>query len=306
MNKNGKIYCLINKETNEVRYVGFTRSSLNTRFSQHKHEALKRNTLSHVYNWFREMVKDNNIPIIKLLEDGIPINLWEERENYWINKFENLTNQKSGGNGVHLNTNSSGRISSINSKKKIVLQIDDNMNIIKEWNSSVEAEIFFNKKHTGNIFSSIKNRSKAFGFYWFKKEKFKNIIPERKLEKKVFLYCLYTNKLIKEYKSKKKLANDFCVAPSLINQAIKNNSIFKDFYYLRESDCENLENNYPAKKKIYQNNGKYYNNFNLLYKDSDFKYCLEYYKKIKENFEVKIITNEIISILTSSNGSQRC
>jgi hypothetical protein len=303
MNKNGKIYCLINKKTNEVRYVGFTRSSLNTRFSQHKHEALKRNTLSHVYNWFREIVKDNNTPIIKLLEDRIPIHLWEERENYWINKFKNLTNQKAGGNGVHLNTNSNGRISSINSKKKIVFQIDDNMNIIKEWSSSVEAEIFFNKKHTGNIFSSIKNGSKAFGFYWSKKENFKNTIPERKLEKKVFLYCLYTNKLIKEYKSKKELANDFCVAPSLINQAIKNNSIFKDFYYLRESDCENLENNYPVKKKIYQNNGKYYNNFNLLYKDSDFKYCLEYYKKIKEKFEVKIITNEIINILTFNKST---
>ncbi len=55
--KNGKVYCLKDPITFEIKYIGFTRSTLSTRFSQHKHEALKKNTLSHCYNWFRKMCK---------------------------------------------------------------------------------------------------------------------------------------------------------------------------------------------------------------------------------------------------------
>ena len=120
---NGKIYCLRDMRNNEIRYVGFTRSTIKTRFSQHKHEALKRNTLSHVYNWFRSCKKDGILPTIELLEENIPLDKWGEKENYWINKFDNLTNQKSGGNGVHHNTNGSGRISSIDNKKKASLKM---------------------------------------------------------------------------------------------------------------------------------------------------------------------------------------
>ena len=297
---NGKIYCLRDMRNNEIRYVGFTRSTIKTRFSQHKHEALKRNTLSHVYNWFRSCKKDGILPTIELLEENIPLDKWEEKENYWINKFDNLTNQKSGGNGVHHNTNGSGRISSIDSKKKAIIQVDSKGNFIKKWSSSVEAETYFNGKHTGNIFSSIDNGSKAFGFYWVKESKYiKGFIPERKLEKKVYLYCLYTNNLIKEYSSISELSKEIGCNNSNIIQAIKQNIVLKDFYYVKYNKDEN--NIFPKKRPIFLNNGVYYNNFNKLYKEGNFKLGLGSIKKIKNNFLVENITDEIINKIRSNN-----
>lgn len=290
---NGKIYCLKDPTNNEIKYIGFTRSTLGTRFSQHKHEALKRNTLSHVYNWFRNCINNGNLPIIELLEENIHVEKWEERENFWIKNFSNLTNIKPGGNGVHLNTNLSGRQRSIDAKSKSVIQADENGKFIKEWKSSVEAEKYLNSKHTGNIFSSIKNGSKAFGYYWFKSENFiEGIIPERKLEKKVNLYCLYTNKLLKKYDSLSELSKDIkCNMPNII-QSIKKNLVLMNYYYAK---YENEDNDiFPKKRDIFTYNNKYYNTFNELFRDNEFKFGLGYYKKIKNDFIIKNITEEII------------
>ena len=300
---NGKIYCLKDPKSNEVKYVGFTRSTIKTRFSQHKHEALKRNKLSHVYNWFRKCSKEGYLPVIELLEDGISKDKWEEKENFWIKKFTNLTNIKSGGAGVHINTNSSGRQMSINAKKKSVVQCDENGNIIKIWDSSVEAEKHYNSdnKHTGNIFSSIKNGSKAFGYYWFKSKNFKNgFIPERKLEKNVYLYCLYTNELIRKYNSLSDLSKEMKCTSSSIVQAIKKNLVFMNFYYVKYANKN--DNIYPEKRDVFMCNDKYYNNFNELFRDNDFKFGLGYYKKIKDKFIVKELTSEIIKKLRSNKN----
>ena len=297
---NGKIYCLKDPMTNEVRYVGFTRSTLKTRFSQHKHEALKRNKKTHVYNWFRNCVLTIGIPYIELLEENISVEKWEEKENYWISKFTNLTNQNEGGCGVHLNTNGKGRASSIDNKKKAIVQVSSDGKLIKEWPSSVEAEIFYKGKHTGNIFSSIDNGSKAFGFYWFKKEKYKEgFIPTRKLEKPIFLYCLFTNKLIKKYEISKDLSREFNCVQSIMNQALNKNLVFMNLYYLRRSEDKNI--NFPEKRRIYTLNNKYYNKFSDLYNDNEFKYGYAQHRKDSESYLVKEITKEIIQKLRLSN-----
>ena len=223
-----------------------------------------------------------------------------QKQKINFSKFTNLTNQNEGGCGIHLNTNGKGRASSIDNKKKAVVQVSSDGKFIKEWPSSVEAEIFYNKRHTGNIFSSIDNGSKAFGFYWFKKSKYiKEFIPERKLEKKVYLYCLYTNNLIKEYSSISELSKEIGCNNSNIIQAIKQNIVLKDFYYVKYNKDEN--NIFPKKRPIFLNNGVYYNNFNKLYKEGNFKLGLESIKKIKNNFLVENITDEIINKLRSNN-----
>ena len=62
------------------------------------------------------------------------------------------------------------------------------------------------------------------------------------------------------------------------------------------------ENNiFPKKRPIFLNNGVYYNNFNKLYKEGNFKLGLESIKKIKNNFLVENITDEIINKLRSNN-----
>ena len=127
----------------------------------------------------------------------------------------------------------------------------------------------------------------------------KGFIPERKLEKKVYLYCLYTNNLIKEYSSVSELSKEIGCNNSNIIQAIKQNIVLKDFYYVKYNKDEN--NIFPKKRPIFLKNGVYYNNFNKLYKEGNFKLGLESIKKIKNNFLVENITDEIINKLRSNN-----
>jgi hypothetical protein len=299
--KNGKVYCLKDPITFEIKYIGFTRSTLSTRFSQHKHEALKKNTLSHCYNWFRKCVNNGKMPIIELLEDNISINKWGEREQYWINQYNNLTNQKNGGCGVHLNTNSCGRIRSIDAKKLTIIQLSLDGIYIKEWNSIIDAEKNLIGKYTGNIYRAIKTKSTALGFLWIFKQDYNNdkIYNFKGIHwKKVYLFCVYTKKLIKEYTTSIELSKDFCVSPSTITQAIKNNLIFKNIYFIR---TDNDTKDSPKPNNIYEYNSNYYTSFNELYKCEKLPYSIGYQKQRKTSYLVKDITYEILQILKEKN-----
>lgn len=87
------IYTLSDPNTNEVRYVGKT---INTkrRYKQHLYD--KRQT-SHKHSWIISLKKIGLKPIMKIIEECN--DNWEEREIYWISKYNNLTNHKLGGNG---------------------------------------------------------------------------------------------------------------------------------------------------------------------------------------------------------------
>lgn len=88
------IYTLSDPDTNEVRYVGKT---INTkrRYKQHLYD--KRQT-SHKHSWITSLKKIGLKPIMIIIEECSSDN-WEEREIYWISKYNNLTNNKLGGNG---------------------------------------------------------------------------------------------------------------------------------------------------------------------------------------------------------------
>lgn len=300
---NGKIYCLKNPTTFEVKYIGFTRSTLNTRFSQHKHEALVKNRLSHVYNWFRSCVENyNKLPLIELLESNISLDKWEERESFWINSYSNLTNQKPGGAGVHLNTNQEGRIRSIESKKIPIIQTDLKGNFIKEWSSIIEAEKSLLGKHTGNIFRAVRDKSTALNCLWIPKESYTKEpvkVFKGKHWKPCYLYCLYTHELLKTYDTSKELSKEFQCTAATITQAVNKNLIFKDLYYVR---FENNNSNPPKSKDIFLNEGKYFNNFNQLYLEStNLPNSLGYYKNIKSTFKVSNITEDIVRSLRETS-----
>lgn len=298
--KIGKIYCLKDPITLEIKYIGFTRNTINTRFSQHKHEALKKNTLSHCYNWFRMCVKNGKLPIISLIEDNVPLNKWAEREQYWIDKYNNLTNQKSGGNGVHLNTNSIGRTRSIDAKKLSIMQLTLDGKFIKEWDSIIEAEKNIIGHYTGNIYRAASNYSTAFGFIWILKQEYdeKNTYSfVGKHWSNIYLYCVYTLKLIRFYNKASDLVKDLSITPSLITQAIKKNLILKKLYFIRNSD--NILNP-PKPNTIYTYNNNYYTSFNELYKNEHLPYSLGYQKQRRNNYKVIDITDEIIQKLKNN------
>jgi hypothetical protein len=95
------IYTLSHPITNEVRYVGKT-INVKRRYKQHLYD--KRN--SHKACWVKSLKNEGLKPIMTIVETCS--NNWQEREIYWINQFDNLTNLKEGGGVDYNRTTSEG------------------------------------------------------------------------------------------------------------------------------------------------------------------------------------------------------
>lgn len=91
-----KIYTLKDPFTNEIRYVGKTKYSLNDRLCKH----LITYERNHRANWIRKILKQGKKPIIELVEE-VDERDWKFWEKYWIEQFRqwgfNLTNATEGG-----------------------------------------------------------------------------------------------------------------------------------------------------------------------------------------------------------------
>ena len=94
-----KIYALIDPRNDEVRYIGWTHLSLTERFKNHL-KSVRAGHKTHKCNWFRNLINEDLLPIIKTIEENIYRNR-VEREQYWISYYgrENLTNGTDGGEG---------------------------------------------------------------------------------------------------------------------------------------------------------------------------------------------------------------
>lgn len=95
------IYCL--KDTNgNIRYVGKT-NNIKRRLQSHISEAKKIKGKRYVLNWISSLIKNNQKPILEVLEECNELN-WQEREIYWINYYRsinpNLCNICDGGIGA--------------------------------------------------------------------------------------------------------------------------------------------------------------------------------------------------------------
>jgi hypothetical protein len=50
-------------------------------------------TIKQKCNWLRKLLSENNRPIINIIEE-CDINIWQEREIYWIDKIKPFCNHK--------------------------------------------------------------------------------------------------------------------------------------------------------------------------------------------------------------------
>lgn len=238
--KTYKIYCLKNPENNEIRYIGVTTLKyLSSRLSQHWYNA-KNNYQTHVAKWIRKI---NQKPIIELIEICNKNN-WEEKEKYWISYYNNLTNIHSGGKGVVINRNKSSIERSAQAHEIKIVQLNDDGELIKIWNSLKEACLHFKAKSLSSISNVLNNNygvKKAFGYQWFyysdyinnnyKLRTYDSKVNYNNIQK-VYLYDKYNN-FIKEYLSLNLLSKDLNCAYTSARKALKNNRLLYKKYIIR-------------------------------------------------------------------------
>jgi excinuclease UvrABC nuclease subunit len=90
------IYKLIDPRNDEVRYVGKT-INIKNRYKQHLYDKRK----SHKASWVQSLRQIKLKPKLDILEICNENN-WKDREKYWINQFNNLTNLKEGGGSDYI------------------------------------------------------------------------------------------------------------------------------------------------------------------------------------------------------------
>jgi len=299
----GKIYSLSDPFTLEVRYIGFTRSTISTRYSQHKHEAIKKKKLSHLYNWFRVCIDKGKLPLVEVKEDNIPIEKWQEREQHWIDQYGNLTNQKKGGCGVHLNTNKKGRLRSIEAKRIEIIQLDLNGNYLKSWSSMRNVERHFSGKNTGLLAKASKTMGTAYGYLWVRGDEYdsnKVYLPKNKVKIEIFLFCAFTRKFIKRYNCKADLDRELDFGTS--TACLRNNLLLRNTYYIRDSIVDNLVP--PTPTDVYLFNKKYYTTYTILCRENNIQNKL-HNVKFKKSLITKAVTEEMIQQLRLSFKNRR-
>lgn len=188
------IYSLSDPFTGEIKYVGKTNGSLTRRINQHLCSQNLQNK-SHTIYWLKQLKSNNARPIIEDLEI-CSLDVWQEREIYWIEQCRQwgfkLTNTTIGGDvgclGYKHTEEAKKRIGILNSRPKSkewienaaiamrkrvakeVYQYDFDGKLIKIWSSLFEICNFLgdetlSKRKNISACCYGKRRS-AYGFIW--------------------------------------------------------------------------------------------------------------------------------------------
>lgn len=178
-----KIYVLKDPRNDQIRYVGVTNSALNQRLSQHINAA-KNNEMRHVCKWINVLLRLNLRPVIQQIDEVDKEN-WQEWEVFYITYYKkigcNLTNIDKGGNGV-VTTEKRSKSSMLRSSekhKKPVYQLNEKLEIIKEWKSVTDACKELGYKHT-NISNALCYKRAAYGYLWCRVSEYANYKPKSK------------------------------------------------------------------------------------------------------------------------------
>lgn len=89
----------------EVKYIGFTYTTLENRLKEHIKHSKNLKKHSHKIHWFRSLMSANLTPMLELIEtlEGCREDAYE-REQYWISHFRStgsmLVNSTDGGPGI--------------------------------------------------------------------------------------------------------------------------------------------------------------------------------------------------------------
>lgn len=230
-----------------IRYVGVTTCKLSQRLSGHKYYALHKDKRSTpVHKWmFSEYTLGNTIIITQI--DTCNVDKWEKTEQYWISEYRKqgykLLNIQKGGAGVITKDmrNKDGLQRSIDAHKCPVYALDDNLNIVMEFNSAIEAVRYFGGKSRTAVTNAISHNvktKKSFGYYWVKQSEYKtgnyyvNTTPN--FEGRGIKVYRFNKKgvLIETYESCRDFARKCNIRnESAMKRAVKNKSIYLDSFW---------------------------------------------------------------------------
>lgn len=154
--KTGIIYIIRNKINSKV-YIGQTTSDVATRFHQH----LKKSTIStrhyKIYNAIKKYGKENFF--IEILEENVPIDQLNQREIFYIEKydsFENGYNSSKGGDGRVINKDyDEKQIIDDYLKGSSMNEICAKFNVSNATISRVLKRLGIETRHDGNKYESI-------------------------------------------------------------------------------------------------------------------------------------------------------
>jgi len=235
--KKYKIYCLKNPDTMKIRYIGVTTAKyLSSRLSQHYYTAIH-DYQTHVAKWIRKIGKKPIIELIEIVDESV----WEEREQYWISYYDNLTNTHKGGKGVVINREQSSIERSAKAHEIEIVQLTKEGEFIKKWTSAKEAVEHFGGKSRSSISNVLKERGvTAFGFQWFyynnyisgnyTLRKCKPTINYNKLQT-IYLYDM-NDKLIKEFRCLNDVCKYFKRCHSYLTSCINEDKFINNKFYI--------------------------------------------------------------------------
>lgn len=202
------LYCLCDPINDEIRYIGITNCIKNRYNSHYSDKAITWKT-----NWINKLKTNGLKPKVYKLYEIHKYNYKNDEDFYkGVDSIETEVIIMFGKMGYRLTNHekliniSNGYNYSINGVRKNckrLYQFDDNFNLVKEWNSLIEATMFF-KINKSSIQRSIKDKTKCFGFYFnYENNFYKEIIDYKK---RCYIYD-FNGKLLYEFESIKKTAN---------------------------------------------------------------------------------------------------
>ena len=161
------------------KYIGQTTNNEKERWREHVKEAAQNNSNSLLNQAIRKYGGDNFS--VKILEDNIPQEKLNEREKYWINKYQ--TYYLNNVNGYNM-TNGGSNTQKTKTNTVPVLQYDLAGNFIKEWNCAAEITAFYNDL-TSNLLLVLEHRR----LYSYKKFLWKYIDDKISIQKMLDNYA---------------------------------------------------------------------------------------------------------------------
>ena len=154
--KTGIIYIIKNKLNDKV-YIGQTTTNIKTRFNQHCKNSTLKSRHYKLYNAIKKYGKDKFY--IEILEQGVDINKLDEREIYYIEKYNSYLkgyNSTKGGDGRVINKEYDEKeIVALYNNGYLLKQIGQIYNVSDATISRVLNKLNVKTRHDGNKYESF-------------------------------------------------------------------------------------------------------------------------------------------------------